>query len=63
MSGARSIGRMTIRSSATAPANEIAIVAANAAHSGIPCSVNCHAMNVVNIASSPWAKLITSIER
>ena len=60
---ARSTGRTTIRSSATAPANAIAIVSGKASQSGMPCCENCHARYVVNIAISPCAKLMTPIER
>ena len=61
--GARSTGRTTMRSSATPPTNAISTANANASSMGIPVCVSCHAMYVVNIASSPCAKLMMPIAR
>ena len=59
---ARSSGRITVRCSTTPPANAIPSVAANAHQYERPwCAFRLQAMYVVNIAISPWAKLITSV--
>src|SRR5207245_11264825 len=58
----RSSGRMTTRCSATPPTNAIPRLAKNAHH--LKCvlwPINAQAMYVVNIAISPWAKLVTSV--
>ncbi len=57
-----STGRMTIRSSATPPTNAIASVSTNAGQYDMWC-ISENAMNVVNIAISPCAKLMTPVER
>jgi len=61
--GARSTGRITARSSATPPANEIASVRKNASQNESPWWTSDHAMKVENIAISPCAKLTTPVER
>jgi hypothetical protein len=60
--GARSTGRMMTRSSATAPTNAIAHVRKNAGQYDMWC-ISENAMNVVNVAISPCAKLMTPVER
>ena len=62
-SARRSTGRMTTRSTATPPAKAIASVSANAGQYDIPWCISDQAVYVVNVAISPWAKLITSVER
>src|SRR5262249_45042305 len=61
--GLRSTGRITARSSAIPPADETATVSAHAPQYGQRCGGGVHAMNVENIASSPWAKLMTPVAR
>jgi hypothetical protein len=58
-----SIGRMSTRSSATPPANAITRTIGNAAQNESPRFMSDHAMNVVNVAISPWAKLMTRVVR
>ena len=58
-----STGRMTSRSMMTAPMNAMTSVQMKASHIGIPIVMSCQAMNVLNIAISPCAKLMTFIER
>jgi hypothetical protein len=60
--GAPCTGRMTTSSSSTPPANAIASVSANAGQYDVWWSSD-HAMNVVNIAISPCAKLTTPVAR
>ena len=61
--GARSIGRISVRSTSTPPRNESPSVRKNAPQYGIPHSISCQAMKVENVAISPCAKLITRVER
>ncbi len=65
--GAPSTGRMTSRSSATPPANEMTSVSTKPIqrwYSGpFGSAISHQAMNVENIAISPWAKLMTPVER
>jgi len=63
ISGRRSTGRMTTRSTATPPANAIRSVSANAGQYEIPWFISDQARYVMNVAISPWAKLITSVAR
>src|SRR3954463_6794538 len=60
---ARSTGLITVRSSATPPANDARTVTRNAGQYENPCCVSVQAMNVENIASSPCAKLTTPVAR
>jgi hypothetical protein len=61
---APSTGRITVRSSATPPANESASVRKNAPQNGIPlCSMSAQATKVENMAISPCAKLMTRVAR
>ena len=59
--GAFASGLNSSRSMMTPPANEITSVSRKAHQYGTPHSINCHAMNVENIAISPWAKFRWSI--
>ncbi len=65
--GAPSTGRMTSRSRAMPPANEMASARTNADPEVEPgplgSAISHQAMNVENIAISPWAKLMTPVER
>ena len=61
--GAFSNGRMTVRSTTTPPANEIASTSGNAAQNAKPWFISDHAMNVENVAISPCAKLTAFDER
>ena len=61
ISGRCSIGRISTRSTPTPPAKAISSVSANAGQYGIPRSMNIQAMNVVNVAISPCAKLTTFV--
>ena len=61
--GAFSNGLITMRSSATPPANAIATVAAKAPQKGQPCPSRVQQMKVENIAISPCAKLTTRVAR
>ena len=55
---------MTARWIATPPTKEIASVAKNAPQNGKPwLTWSVQAMYVANIAISPWAKLMTPVER
>ena len=56
--GAFSTGRRMIRWISSPPTNEIATVAKNATQYGQPACISAQAMNVLNIAISPWAKLM-----
>ena len=56
-------GRITTRSSATPPAKAAARVNAKAGQNEMPWSTNVQARNVAKVAISPWAKLITPVER
>ncbi len=59
---ARSSGRITTRWMPKPPTNAMPSVRANAHQYEMSrCSIKAHAMYVVNIAISPWAKLITSV--
>src|SRR5215210_7180567 len=59
--GALASGLNNIRSMAMPPANENASVRRKAHQYGTPHCISCQAMNVENIAISPWAKLRWSI--
>ena len=48
---------MITRSMSMPPANDTASVRTSASQNGRPAAMNCQAMYVENIASSPWAKL------
>jgi hypothetical protein len=61
--GAFSIGRMSMRSTATPPANAIASTTGNASQNESPRFINDQAMNVVKVAISPCAKLMTRVVR
>ncbi len=65
--GAPSTGRITSRSSATPPANEMTSVSVKPiqrCHPGpLGSAISHQAMNVENIAISPCAKLMTPVER
>ena len=65
--GALSTGLITSRSSTMPPANEMASVTMKPIHrwySGpFGSAISHQAMNVENIAISPWAKLMTPVER
>src|SRR3954463_13536257 len=61
--GPRSKGRITVRSIAIPPTNAIAMTIGNASQNVSPWFINDHAMNVVNVAISPWAKLIVPVVR
>ena len=58
-----STGRMITRSISIPPTNEIASVPSRASPSGSPACSSPQAMNVLNIASSPCAKLTIPVER
>ena len=60
--GACSTGRITTRSTAMAPAIEIAIVRKKAAQYVSPWWTSDQAMKTENIAISPWAKLMTPVD-
>ena len=56
-------GRMTTTWMTTPSTNAIERVRKNASQYETPHNVSWYAMYVVAIASSPWAKLITSVAR
>ena len=58
-----STGRIRMRSTAIPPTNEIANAETSASPSGSPVSTRPQAMNVENIAISPWAKFTSPVER
>ena len=60
--GARSTGRMTIRSITTPPAND-AVIASTIADQKGRWRSSVSATYADSVASSPWAKLITPLDR
>ena len=60
---ASSTGRIRTRSIVTPPAKAIASTIGNATQNDSPRFISDQAMNVVNVAISPWAKLMTRVER
>ena len=58
-----STGRISMRSIAIPPRNESTSAQTSASPSGSPPSTSPQAMNVENIAISPWAKLTIPVER
>ena len=63
ITGAFSTGRISTRSIVTPPANAIASTIGNAAQKERPWFVSDQATNVVKVAISPCAKLITRVDR
>ena len=61
--GAFSTGRMITRSTTTPPAKAITSTRGNASQNEKPWFISDHAMNVVNVAISPCAKLRARVER
>jgi hypothetical protein len=58
-----STGRISTRSMAMPPRNDSANAPSSASHNGRPLSCSAQAMNVENIAISPWAKFTIPVER
>ena len=58
-----STGRMITRSISIPPTNDSASVPSSASASGNPASSRPQAMNVLNMAISPWAKFTIPVER
>jgi hypothetical protein len=54
---------MTSRSISIPPANDSASAPSSAPPSGSPACIRAHATKVLNIASSPWAKLTMPVDR
>src|SRR5436305_369149 len=61
--GPRSNGRISVRSMPIPPTNAITSTIGNAAQKLRPWFISDHAMNVVKVAISPWAKLIAPVVR
>ena len=61
--GASSMGRITMRSIATPPVKAIASTMGNAVQNDRPWFISDQEMNVVNVAISPCAKLMTRVVR
>ena len=61
--GPRSNGRINVRSIPIPPTNAITSTIGNAAQKPRPWFISDHAMNVVKVAISPWAKLIAPVVR
>ena len=61
--GAFSTGRIKARSTVMPPANAIASTIGKATQNDRPRFINDQAMKVVKVAISPWAKLMTRVDR